>query len=111
MRYPLALIYVMVLMTFLIKGIQQMNTFQWVAHMRVVQIIVISIFLPLALYANDGSAGAAIGAGLGAGIYANEKEAFASMKQLQYIGPSSGSTHEELYAEWKELLQQRIGQV
>jgi len=67
--------------------------------------------VPVELYACDGSVGAAIGAGLGAGIYTNEKEAFLNMKRLQYIEPVKALAYDALYAEWKNLLQQRTGQV
>jgi xylulokinase len=63
---------------------------------------------PVELYACDGSVGAAIGAGLGANIYSNEKEAFANMKRLQMIEPDDARKYDELYLEWKELLEDRI---
>ena len=64
--------------------------------------------VPVELYDCDGSVGAAIGAGLGSGMYANEKEAFVNMKRLQLIEPSNVKQHDALYQEWKSLLQQRI---
>ncbi len=67
--------------------------------------------VPVELYACDGSVGAAIGAGLGAGIYTNEKEAFLNMKRLQCIEPVKALAYNALYAEWKNLLQQRTGLV
>jgi xylulokinase len=63
---------------------------------------------PVELYACDGSVGAAIGAGLGANIYSNEKEAFVNMKRLQLIEPGNAKKYDELYFEWKELLEDRI---
>ncbi len=63
---------------------------------------------PVELYECDGSVGAAIGAGLGANIYSNEKEAFVNMKCLQLIEPKEVKLHDELYLAWKELLLQRI---
>jgi xylulokinase len=63
---------------------------------------------PVELYACDGSVGAAIGAGLGANIYSNEKEAFVNMKPLQLIEPGNVKKYDELYFEWKELLEDRI---
>ena len=58
------------------------------------------------LYDTDGSVGAARGAGLGAGIYANEGEAFASLKQLATIAPRKDyeAPLQEAYQRWKTLL-------
>ena len=58
------------------------------------------------LYDTDGSVGAARGAGLGAGIYASEDEAFASLRQLATIEPRKDyeSPLQEAYARWKSLL-------
>jgi xylulokinase len=40
------------------------------------------------LYDTDGAVGAAKGAGMGAGIYKNEKEAFTSLKRLAIVEPN-----------------------
>jgi xylulokinase len=58
---------------------------------------------PVELYACDGSVGAAIGAGLGANIYSNEKEAFANMKRLQMIEPDDARKYDELYLNGKNF--------
>ena len=60
------------------------------------------------LYDTDGSVGAAKGAGLGAGIYGNADEAFASLEKLQVIEPDAARRNEYLsaYARWKETLKQ-----
>ena len=63
---------------------------------------------PVELYECDGSVGAAIGAGLGANIYSNEKEAFVNMKRLQLIEPKEVKFHDELYLAWKTLLLEKI---
>ena len=63
---------------------------------------------PVELYNCDGSVGAAIGAGIGAEVYANEKDAFAGMKPLMKIEPSENRLYDDLYAEWKNLLLQKI---
>jgi len=62
------------------------------------------------LYDTDGSVGAARGAGLGAGIYANEDEAFASLKQLTTIQPRKDymAPLKEAYQCWKGILQQQL---
>jgi xylulokinase len=41
--------------------------------------------VPVELYNSDGSVGAALGAGIGAGIYKFESEAFANLKPLELI--------------------------
>jgi len=59
--------------------------------------------VPVELHENDGSYGAAIGAGIGAGYYKNAAEAFTSKKPLGIITP--GNTNlEAAYQEWKSLL-------
>ena len=58
------------------------------------------------LYETDGSVGAAKGAGIGAGIYKNHNDAFASLKKLAVIEPEERKRDEYLnaYAEWKAIL-------
>ena len=58
------------------------------------------------LYNSDGSVGAALGAGIGANIYNSEKEAFAGMECLQTIEPTEATLYNDLYNEWKILLDQ-----
>lgn len=54
----------------------------------------------------DGAAGAAKGAGIGAGIYADNKEAFGSLKVLEVIEPAADRTpYLEAYARWKRILE------
>ncbi len=59
------------------------------------------------LYDTDGSVGAAKGAGIGAGIYKDNNEAFATLEKLQVIEPDAAhrSDYLEAYARWKEVLQ------
>ena len=54
----------------------------------------------------DGSVGAARGAGIGAGIYADHREAFASLKKLQVIEPvaKNQSAYREAYERWLTFL-------
>ena len=63
------------------------------------------------LYETDGSLGAAKGAGMGAGIYKDHDEAFATLKKLEIIEPDRARQNEYLnaYAEWKETLKKVIG--
>ena len=58
------------------------------------------------LYETDGSVGAAKGAGIGAGIYADNSEAFSTLKKLAVIEPdnSKRDQYQAAYAAWKERL-------
>ena len=58
------------------------------------------------LYETDGSAGAAKGAGIGAGIYKDHDEAFASLKKLAVIEPdvANAAAYQEAYQAWKQEL-------
>jgi xylulokinase len=55
------------------------------------------------LYETDGAAGAARAAGIGANIYANEKEAFSSLKRLQIIEPEINPQYIEAYQRWLQV--------
>lgn len=54
----------------------------------------------------DGSVGAARGAGIGAGIYADHREAFAALKKLQVIEPDAKNeaAYREAYERWLKLI-------
>ncbi len=57
------------------------------------------------LFDTDGAAGAARGAGIGAGIYKDNNEAFASLKRLAVVEPKDEARYAEAYGLWKtELL-------
>ena len=58
------------------------------------------------LYETDGSVGAAKGAGMGAGIYSDHNDAFATLEKLQVIEPveADRAAYAEAYARWKETL-------
>ncbi len=58
------------------------------------------------LFNTDGAQGAARAAGLGAGIFKNEKEAFAGLKILEKIEPQKHlqTQYEEAYQNWKSNL-------
>ncbi len=62
------------------------------------------------LYDTDGSVGAAKGAGIGAGIYKDHDEAFATLDKLQVIEPDEAHRPEYLaaYARWKETLKHTV---
>lgn len=58
------------------------------------------------LYETDGSVGAAKGAGIGAGIYKDHEEAFATLKKLSVIEPNEVDkpVYLDAYARWKKKL-------
>ena len=56
------------------------------------------------LYDTDGSVGAAKGAGMGAGVYRDNTEAFASLEKLAVIEPSDGSLYADAYELWKSRI-------
>lgn len=64
--------------------------------------------VPVELFENDGSVGAALGAGIGAGIFTSPKEAFSHLKPLAMVEPQQASEYEELYLEWKQLLEDQL---
>ena len=63
---------------------------------------------PVELYENDGSVGAALGAGIGAKIFADEKEAFKNMKRLKIIEPNVNNEYDVYYEKWKEYLMKKL---
>lgn len=62
------------------------------------------------LYNTDGSVGAAKGAGMGAGIYRDNNEAFASLEKIEVIEPVAAdeNAYRDAYAMWKQRLEQII---
>jgi xylulokinase len=63
--------------------------------------------IPVQLYQTDGSYGAAIGAGIGMGIYHSAADAFINKKPVQYIEPNQDHL-EDQYQNWKKLLSQQL---
>ncbi|MEP0711042.1 MAG: carbohydrate kinase, partial [Algoriphagus sp.] len=61
----------------------------------------------LELYDTDGAQGAARGAGIGAGIFATEAEAFVGLSLLETIEPNEQffEPYEEVYINWKAKLE------
>lgn len=59
------------------------------------------------LFDTDGSVGAAKGAGIGAGIYADNNEAFATLDRIEIIEPkaSDRQAYADAYGRWKEILE------
>lgn len=64
--------------------------------------------VPVELYNCDGSVGAALGAGIGANIFVTEKEAFNNIQPLQLIEPNAVNTYNDIYLEWKALLEKQL---
>lgn len=62
------------------------------------------------LYNTDGSQGAALGAGLGAGIFKSPREAFAGLKKLSTIEPdkSKSAAYAEAYGKWSSMLKKTL---
>jgi xylulokinase len=58
------------------------------------------------LYDTDGSVGAAKGAGIGAGIYKDSQEAFATLEKLEVIEPDAQNrdAYKAAYENWKKTL-------
>ncbi|MXV49474.1 carbohydrate kinase [Pedobacter sp. HMF7647] len=63
--------------------------------------------VPVELYENDGSVGAAFGAGIGAGLL-SESTAFDNTKCLKIIEPTITGEYEPVYQEWKALLLKQL---
>jgi len=60
--------------------------------------------VPVALYNVEGSVGVALGAGIGAGIYKEIKDAFADTKPIELIEPTETNLYDSLYENWKNNL-------
>ena len=56
------------------------------------------------LYDTDGSVGAAKGAGIGAGIYKDNSEAFATLEKLAVIEPARQDEYAQAYELWKSRM-------
>lgn len=66
--------------------------------------------VPVELYNNDGSMGAALGAGIGAEIFSSVEEAFSNLKATQRIEPATND-FEEVYQDWKAILDQHLSSI
>lgn len=56
------------------------------------------------IYDTDGAVGAAKGAGIGAGIYKDHHEAFATLKKTDVIEPAHEAAYKAAYERWKNLI-------
>jgi xylulokinase len=61
--------------------------------------------VPVELFNSDGSVGAALGAGIGAGIFRDGAAAFAGLKPIEWVAPTKVAQYEELYGRWRERLE------
>jgi xylulokinase len=61
--------------------------------------------VPLELYNSDGSIGAALGAGIGAGVYKTPAEAFTKLEMVERVEPLQESIYNDGYQKWKVHLQ------
>ncbi|MBB2147912.1 xylulokinase [Pedobacter gandavensis] len=66
--------------------------------------------VPVELYDNDGSVGAALGAGIGAGIYLDSAAAFSNIKPIQLVEPNATLAYEPVYQRWSSELNLKIKQ-
>lgn len=71
------------------------------------EIFVNATGVPVELYKNDGSTGAALGAGIGAGIFTTPAEAFSKMERIKVVEPT-GNQFEPIYQDWKALLVKQL---
>lgn len=68
-----------------------------------------TLSVPVELYPVDGSVGAALGAGVGVGLFQSEDEAFGTTPAIKTIEPDANATiYNELYQEWKTQLEKFI---
>jgi xylulokinase len=60
--------------------------------------------VPVELYQNDGSVGAALGSGIGAGIFSTAAEAFQNIRPMQLVEPTQSAAYEPIYQSWLDYL-------
>lgn len=64
--------------------------------------------IPLELHENDGSVGAALGAGIGAKIFSSAEDAFTDHEIKKYLEPQNAEAYEQVYQNWKEILNRTL---
>ncbi|MGK7391041.1 MAG: xylulokinase [Candidatus Cyclobacteriaceae bacterium M2_1C_046] len=64
--------------------------------------------VPVELYENDGSVGAAIGSGIGAGIFKSSDQAFQEFNPVRVVEPKNIEQYEDIYQDWKQLLEKKL---
>ncbi len=64
--------------------------------------------IPVELYENDGSVGAALGAGIGSGIFSSAEEAFRQHAAIKTLTPQNSEAYEPIYQDWKAILVKQL---
>ncbi|WP_316844789.1 xylulokinase [Pedobacter psychrodurus] len=64
--------------------------------------------IPVEFYENDGSVGAALGAGIGAGIFKSAEEAFTNHEIIKTLSPKHSVVYEPIYQDWKKILEKQL---
>jgi len=72
------------------------------------QAFVNSTGVPVELYENDGSVGAALGSGIGSKLFSEPAEAFSNIKSLQLVEPTVTEVYEPAYQDWLSLLNKQL---
>jgi xylulokinase len=69
-----------------------------------------TIGAPLQLYDTDGAKGAALGAGVGAGLYKNFNEAFAGLRLIggQEVEAKKAEQYQEAFTRWNDALKKQL---
>ncbi|HEY6064435.1 MAG TPA: FGGY family carbohydrate kinase [Chitinophagaceae bacterium] len=67
-----------------------------------------TLTIPVEIYNCDGSIGAALGAGMGAKIYTDAKEAFREFKPVSMIEPDGKKEYDVYYCKWLEELHKQL---
>lgn len=67
--------------------------------------------LTVEFYEGDGSFGAAIGAGVGAGFYSSAAEASKNRRPSAIVLPGKNNEYEDLYEEWRMLLKDQLKKI
>lgn len=74
------------------------------------QALVNTIGVAVELYDTDGAKGAALGAGIGKGFFAQPKEAFENMKSIGSVEPEKDlqEQYQTVYSSWKSILDKQL---
>lgn len=64
--------------------------------------------VPVELYACDGSHGAAMGSGIGAGVFNSAAEAFSRFRPLETVETVPSAVYEDTYQRWVERLERNL---
>ncbi|WP_025141446.1 xylulokinase [Pedobacter jeongneungensis] len=64
--------------------------------------------IPVELYENDGSIGAALGSGIGAGIFSSAEEAFTNHEVIKTLSPKNSAAYEPIYQDWRIILEKQL---